>query len=338
MPIFLPKSFFRSINQRLSHFLWGGKISRLRRAFLERPRLEGGLALPNLMCYYWAANLQKIVYWLQAPGTDWCSAEGRSCKQTSLAALITSKLPLSPASFSSSPVVTSTLRIWIQFRQTFNLSGLSIHSPICDNHLFPPANLDESFRQWHQHGLISCKDFFMNKVFPNFTDFANTFSISKSNFFRYLQIRHFIQTLIPSFPQMPERSVMDDILQTPLAFRGQISFIYKSIMSSHDLTMNSIKVKWEEEFGTDISEAVWDRAQSWVNGTSSCARLSLIQFKVLHRMHYSKVKLAQIYTDMDDICDRCRMAQGDLTHMFWACPKLRQFWTSIFDILNEAFG
>lgn len=183
LPVFQPKSFFRSTDERLSKFLWGGKAPRLRRTYLERPRKEGGLPLPNLMSYYWAANLQKIVYWFQASETDWCNAEAKCCKQASLAALITSKLPLCPSWFSSSPVVSSTLRIWIQFRQTFNLSDLSILSPNCNNHHFPAGKLDNTFRQWNHKGLTTCKDFFITKVFPNFTDFSNTFNISKSSFF-----------------------------------------------------------------------------------------------------------------------------------------------------------
>lgn len=338
LPIFLPKSFFRSINERLSNFLWEGKVPRLRRAFLERPRVEGGLALPNFMHYYWAANFQKLTYWFQAPKTDWCAAEGKSCKRSSLLALITSKLPLSPTHFSCSPVVVSTLRIWIQFRQTFKLTEMSIYSPICNNHLFPPAETDGSFRQWRHNGLLTCKDLFIDKVFPTFTDFSNKFSISKSNFFRYLQIRHFVKTLVPSFPQIPERSVIEDILQRPVNWRGHISSIYTLIMSSESPTTNDIKTKWQEELGIDISEIVWDRAQSWVNGTSPCARLNLIQFKVFHRMHFSKAKLAKIYSTLDDTCDRCKITRGDLTHMFWACPKLTEYWTSIFEILNEVFG
>ncbi|KAF3840339.1 hypothetical protein F7725_019056, partial [Dissostichus mawsoni] len=76
-----------------------------------------------------------------------------------------------------------------------------------------------------------------------------------------------------------------------------------------------------------------------VNSSSSCARLSLIQFKVLHRLHYSKAKLSRIYPDrLDDRCDRCSQAPCDLTHMFWLCPKLSSFWQSFFECISEIVG
>ena len=184
IPVFLPKSFFRSIDALLSSFIWGGKSSRLRKTLLERPRKGGGLALQNFRVYYCAANLQKIIYWFQAPDTGWCNEEAKLCNLSSLPALLTTKLPLSPSRFSSSPVVRSTLRIWIQFRPTFKLCGLSILSPICYNHLFPAADLGVTFMQWDTMGLTKCKDFFIDNIFPTFTDLAKKHFQFFSDIFR----------------------------------------------------------------------------------------------------------------------------------------------------------
>lgn len=64
--------------------------------------------------------------------------------------------------------------------------------------------------------------------------------------------------------------------------------------------------------------------------------MNIIQFKILHRVHYSKVRLAKIYPNIDANCDRCRNAPADLTHMFWSCPALSSFWSIIFKTLSEA--
>uniref|UniRef100_A0A9J8AZK4 Reverse transcriptase domain-containing protein n=1 Tax=Cyprinus carpio carpio TaxID=630221 RepID=A0A9J8AZK4_CYPCA len=165
LPIFLPKSFFQSINRLLSSFIWGGKRPRICREFLEKPKKDGGLALPNLQNYYWAANLQKIIYWFQSPHIEWCEAEANSCKSTSLLVLITMKSPFSPSQFSSNPVVTSTLKIYNQFRQAFQLTDFSLETPICNNHLFPAAKLDATFKQWQDLGIVKCSDFFSSTIF-----------------------------------------------------------------------------------------------------------------------------------------------------------------------------
>uniref|UniRef100_A0AAR2JPM8 Reverse transcriptase domain-containing protein n=1 Tax=Pygocentrus nattereri TaxID=42514 RepID=A0AAR2JPM8_PYGNA len=115
IPLFIPKSFFRSLNQLISSFLWDGKPPRISIRTLQKPHSQGGLALPNFLFYYWAANIQKLIFWLQTPRADWCLLEASSCNQSSLPALIHSSLPIALARKSTNPIVYSTLRIWSQF-------------------------------------------------------------------------------------------------------------------------------------------------------------------------------------------------------------------------------
>ena len=70
-------------------------------------------------------------------------------------------------------------------------------------------------------------------------------------------------------------------------------------------------VRWKSELGRKLSDEWWQRALDMVNSTSSCARLTLIQFKVLHRIHFSKAKLFNTsYT-----CDRCSLSSASHTHV-----------------------
>lgn len=85
-------------------------------------------------------------------------------------------------------------------------------------------------------------------------------------------------------------------------------------------------------------DRIWEEAVRRVNGTTSCARLSLIQFKVLHRMHFSKAKLAKIFSGMDENCSRCHSSPATLTHMFWSCPSLDQFWSGVYKTLSQIIG
>lgn len=338
LPVFLSKSFFQSLNKLISSFLWAGKNPRIRRELLERPRDQGGLALPNMEKYYWASNIQKVTYWYQAPELDWCKIEANSCFSTSLSALITAKLPFSPSKFSSSPVVISTLKILAQFRRKFKLKEFSVYSPICDNHLFPASRMDHTFTLWRRNGLTLCYHFYIDGLFATFTDLSEKFHLQRSDLFRYFQVRHFIQSQSPSFPALPTDSGLEKILRTPIQHRRLISNISNIITSLHDTSLERLRTEWAEELGMEISDAVWDRAQARVNGTSSCACLSLIQFKVFHRIYYTKSKLARIYSDIQDRCERCNSTPADMSHMFWTCAKLRDFWSSVCNTLNDAFG
>ena len=204
LPVFLPKSFFCTLDWEITTFICGGKVPRISKAVLQKPRNRGGLALPNFMHYYWAANIHKLVYWLKNPDADWCNLEAQSCHSSSLSALVFSSLPLSPSCHSLNPLVQSTLKIWIQFRRHFKFSSASFLGPIGNNHLFAPSILDSTFTLWARLGLNSFKDLFDGGIFPSFNTLCLKFNLPRTNFFRYLQVRNFVRTESDSFPGLPQ--------------------------------------------------------------------------------------------------------------------------------------
>lgn len=116
VPIFLSKSYFKSIDQAVISFIWGGKTPRIRKSLLQQCSLSGGLSLPNFMYYYWAANIHKFLFWVHSPQPLWCQLESKSCVSTSLPALLFSSLSTSPYRYTDSQIVCSALKIWYQFR------------------------------------------------------------------------------------------------------------------------------------------------------------------------------------------------------------------------------
>lgn len=68
-----------------------------------------------------------------------------------------------------------------------------------------------------------------------------------------------------------------------------------------------------------------------VNSCSINARHRLIQFKILHRLHYSKTRLHRIFPETSPICDKCQCAEADLLHSFWASVFFF-FFPKLFDV------
>lgn len=63
LPTEIPTSQFREWNKKISRFIWAGKRPRIKYATLQIPKDKGGLALPNLLEYYYAAQTRPLVYW-----------------------------------------------------------------------------------------------------------------------------------------------------------------------------------------------------------------------------------------------------------------------------------
>lgn len=87
----------------------------------------------------------------------------------------------------------------------------------------------------------------------------------------------------------------------------------------------------------NVSDEIWEEGLSRKKSCSVNSRYKLIQFKVMHRIHYSKTRLNKIFPSISPQCDRSKMAEGTLAHLFWFCPILYDFWSNIFELFSSAY-
>lgn len=155
-------------------------------------------------------------------------------------------------------------------------------------------------------------------------------------FFKYLQICSFVKTSFPTFPSQPPNSEMNTILLKDPHKKGSISRICDLLLSKeHMPTLDGIKEAWQQDIGLNITASQWTKALDNVHSSSICARHGLLQFKVLHRLHFSKVRLAKMFPGIDSTCDRCGQDQATLAHTFWSCPNIVPYWIKIFDMMSD---
>ena len=102
--------------------------------------------------------------------------------------------------------------------------------------------------------------------------------------------------------------------------------------------MDRIKEEWERELGALIPPNVWEESLEHIHECSINARHCLIQFKIVHRLHYSKTKLHKIFPEVSPLCEKCDSMEGTLSHSFALCPKLQSYWHEIFDLFSLILG
>lgn len=159
-------------------------------------------------------------------------------------------------------------------------------------------------------------------------------------FSHYLQIRHFTVNRYSTFPNLPEKTILDSSLDINVHKKGVIKemylyiylFIYYWIYSLH---LSIIKSHWEIDLARNISADLWDCMLHTVGYTGPLS--ALLKFKVLHRLHISKEKFAKLYPDSDPMCNRCKAEIRSLIHTFWKCPTLNNYWTAIYKTLSETY-
>lgn len=338
LPIFLAKSFFKTVDSIICHFLWNGKTPRVKQKILQNCKFYGGLSVPNFQFYYWAVNITKIILWSKSIDVPWYQLEAQSCSPVSLSALLTGPMAANPSGLTCNPVVNATLKIWFQFRKQFKFTAPTALTPLLRNPVFKPTFTDPTFSLWHDKGLKCFEDFYRVGTFCSFADLVTEFSLPPSHLFRYFQVRNCAKSLFTNFPHLPPKQPWGELLQFNPLQRSLISKVYSSIQAYDDHLPIKTRETWERELGLVFDEDWWESALKVIHKISICARLTLIQFKVVFRCHYSKSRLAQIFPDVVDVCDRCGGTPCNLTHMFFSCPALSNFWQIYFNTMSKVFS
>lgn len=296
------------------------------------PKSVGGLALPNFMLYYWAANLSKLPCWVTSfragQGPTWAAMETESCSSSSpLLSLCTffSK----KSNYSSSNPVT---------KHSQNMAPIQERlMPLIHNDIFPAAQSDSAFCSWYDSGIVFFKDLFVGNTFISFESLRKDFTLPQVHFFRYLQARSFAREHYP-FPHLSDNDLLDRILGCDSTLKGNISFIYNIILNFSMPSTEKTRCAWEQDLGVQISAQTWEGSLDFIHTSSPCLRHNLIQFKILHRLHFCRDQLAAVYPNTDPHCLRCQQGIATTGHMFWSCQALTSFWTQIFEVFTHMCG
>lgn len=190
LPILVPQSVFKLLEKLISKFIWQNQRPRIRLKVLMAAKERGGLNLPNLKLYYWAAQLRAVVAWVVGDlESGWVSIE-----QNSMPGIQLSSLPFfSQQSQKKNLWIVHTLKVWkfVQ-KQLKGAVTLSWAMPIAGNVEFLPSVYDRTYKRWAESGLIIINQLLDGPAFKSFSQLRDKFNLPSSDLYRYLQIRHYV--------------------------------------------------------------------------------------------------------------------------------------------------
>lgn len=142
----------------------------------------------------------------------------------------------------------------------------------------------------------------------SFSELSKKCHLPNSHLFGFLQIRHFIQNQNPKFPSGPLEYLVDSLLALDPEQKCLISSIYSLNNSTIDTPVSSPKDSWEQELGTTLPN------EFYVHSSSICARHSLLQCRVVQKLHYANLRLSRIHPNVTD--NRCEQSPANHSHIF----------------------
>ena len=340
LPIPVPTSTFNSLNKLISRFVWQGKRPRIRFKTLQLAKTDGGLALPNFKYYFWAAQLKPLTTWIEDDeSTRWLKIEKHLCTQAQLAAL-----PFSGHNINTDAMSVwsrFTIKIWKEVQKEFRMSTLiSGLSSIGCMRGFVPSRLDAGFGRWQTLRLKFVHQLFHSNQLKSFDQLSNEFTLPRTDFFRFLQLRHFLERH-ENWDKIRNPSILEvfliDIQKGTLPGKI-ISSLYQNLVTMATSDSLYIKAKWEVEIQQEISQEDWADACSEAHKVTNSNSWREYQWKIISRFFKTPLLTARAGTTPTSECWRqCGDQVGNHTHIFWTCPKLRQFWNTVYRDINRIF-
>lgn len=141
--------------------------------------------------------------------------------------------------------------------------------------------------------------------FSTFAQLQTKFYLHSNNFFRCLQIRDYVWKYMLNF-ETELQFAIDECLKVSPYKDKFISNLYNKLLTINTPSSKKYKLNREKDMGVQIPDDIWEGALEYMHSCSNNARHCLIQFKIIHRLHYSKVKIHNIFPNTSLTCDKSR--------------------------------
>lgn len=335
IPLEVPLSYFKWFDTIVKTFIWNGKKPRLHLNKLWRPMDRGGLGLPKLLYYYYAFNLRHLAHWSLPPerAPPWHCIE-QSVAPVPLIQCLSIKLS---GELKTHPVFSHLIVLWSKVAKQFNLDPhLNVFSSIWLN---PKLCINKSpiwWKEWYERGIVTLNDLYHNNILKSFQDLVQQFGISKSQFYRYLQLRHLLMGTFRSDTSAPKPAGFLEEVLICYTLGGKASTYYSQMIRSvGDGALQALKLTWERDLSLTLEDDEWDMICKNIRAVSRDARVRLIQFKIIHRFYWTPSRMFRLGILDSPKCWRCKAEDGHLVHALWYCDKVQQFWKRIHTHISE---
>ncbi len=177
----------------MSKFIWHGKRQRQRFSSLQLPKDKGSLAVPNMVFYNWACHIRTLWTWSHSYLRLETCVYFWACSPESLWSFVTCRPDKIKINIKNNPLIINSIKVWQEISEYMDRWGVkSMLSPICNILEFLPGLRRSLFESWLHKWILVIGDIFEDNILMSFQQLQDKFN----HFFVYLQLRHFINSLV----------------------------------------------------------------------------------------------------------------------------------------------
>lgn len=338
LPIQIDQNQFNEWDKIISRYIWEGKKPRVSFKTLQLSKDKGGWGLPCLRDYFRAAQIKTLINWCDTSyNAQWKNIEEKIFPfpiQAVLAEVNIQKF----IDTANNPWVECTLGIWKNVVKQYNLKKDIVMLKWCAfDSDFLPNKLDSRFKLWTSKGITTLSNLIKDGKVVSFDILKQKYALEKQDFYRYLQIRHYIDTNLDTVSD----ANIDLLKLFKNSYDGNsnkklISILYKYLTKKSHST-EYVKTIWEREGGITISDDEWTGIWKLHWKCTSSQRWKEYGWKTLIRYFRTPCQTAH-FDGSPPICWRgCGDQHANHFHILWDCPLIRQYWKDVHRALQDIF-
>ena len=230
IPLPPPAEYWKKVDKLIRGYIWGGKHPKIRYATLQRPKAEGGLALPNFKLYHQSFQLRAIRTWLTG-GDDvaWREVEETIVAPIKLEEIVYSGISAKQCRLRFGPIVSYSVDNFKLVEKSLGGNWKwHVNTPLWGNPNIRRGGRPFESAGWAERGVQYLGDVFDPGGLSKFEDLCRMYELPKTSFFLYLQLRSALRAGgVPLGAELQTHPI-ESLVSTP-STRGMVSIIYSQL-------------------------------------------------------------------------------------------------------------
>ena len=333
-----PKETIKRIEKMMYNFIWDGKPDKIKREILTSDYDKGGLRMIDIEKFIWSLKISWVKRILQTESNSLLKHLYENVfKQFGGNILFECNFREADIikHFSKKPFLRDLLLAWSKFANKTVISNY--HNEIIWNNSNIRVGENTIFyKEWFQLGIKHIKDIYdqQNQRYYSFYQLQEKFNLPATEFLRYM-------SLINSIPKDWKYKLKHEIKIVPTESNllKQIrnhthvnKFVYNNFMRCSQGAVSKAEIKWNEQFSDETLQ--WKNIYLTVFKSTNDIKLRNFQYKYLMRIVPTNQFLTKCNIVGSALCEFCSMEIETVSHLFWECAHVQQFWTSVADLLR----
>lgn len=336
LPNSLPSYIFKDLHRSISNFIWNRKRHKIRLDKLQLPIQEGGLSVPNIQYYHWAIQLKNVSEWVtQDQNSIYLDLDSLGHDPLILSGVPFFETVNHIPDIQHNYILNNIFNSLKSIKKAFSGNKKYSHfAPIYNNPYFIPSCSDSGFKEWRTAGIVTINDMYEGDTIKSFQQLQEEYNLSKSHFFRYLQIRSFLNSIqdykIKHQPQELEKI----ILHIGKIKKKKINYTYYKLTALKNVSTEGSKMSWEKDLKVHITDQQWRTIL--INTKKICQNYKVheTQFKIVHKLQTTPYIRNKYDKQCSGLCKKCKQQIGTYEHLIWSCPEIQSFWVEIGNIVS----